>query len=335
MSPRTVASRGLPTLLGAWLLSATASAQPVAVDEHLRRGVDLRRAGRDDEAVGEFAEAYRLAPGPRTAAQLALARQALGAWLDADRLLREALSAPSDPWVARNRAALDAALAVVGHHLGSLEVRANVEGADLRVDGRAVARLPMTRPVPVLAGAISVEVAAPGYETASRRFIVDPGALVRESVELRPEASAPEPSPPAPVAPIALGPPAVAPSSVAQVAPVRALAPRPWWRRWAWAPAALGGATLAFAAVAFGLREDAAVQYNHQCPPAPPTDGPCIDVASRAGTWETAAWASTAVGGALLATGLTLLALPEPSRGNAAVLRCAPAGAGVTCALRF
>jgi hypothetical protein len=310
-----------------------------SVEGHLRRGVELRRAGRDDEAVAEFVEAHRLAPGPRTAAQLGLARQATGAWLDADRLLRESLASPDDPWVTRNRAALESMLAVTATHLGTLDVRANVPGARVRLDGAAVATLPLQEPLRVLSGVVSLEVSAPGHVTVSRRFVIDPGATVRESVELRPEAPGGSVAVAPVVAPVAA--PVVAPAvpvvHASRRAPEGDLPLRPWWGRWAWAPTSAGGAALALAGVALALREDTAVRYNSaRCPPPPPpSPGACADLAGAAGTWETVAWTAGVTGAALVAVGVVMFALPTRGGRRGSALSCAPAGAGVLCALRF
>lgn len=303
-----------------------------AVEACLRRGVEMRRAGRDDEALAEFVEAHRLAPGPRTAAQLGLARQAVGDWLEADRLLRESLSSSDDPWVARNRASLESVLAVTATHLGTLEVRANVPGAVLRLDGATVATLPAREPLRVLAGMVSLEVSAPGHVTVLRRFVVDPGASVRESVELRPEPPAPPPPP------VVVAPPV--PVVVAPVVPVRrrtAPLSRPWWRRWALAPTVAGGASLALAGVAVALREDTAVRYNSQrCPPPPPptSSAACAELANASTSWEVVAWTAGVAGAALLAAGVTMFALPAGGRRSVA-LGCAPTVRGVACALQF
>jgi hypothetical protein len=302
------------------------------VEAHLRRGVELRRAGHDDESLAEFVAAHRIEPSPRTRAQLGLARQAVGDWLDADRLLRESLAAPDDPWVSRHRASLESVLAVTATHLGTIDVRANVAGATLRLDGSPVVTLPAAAPLHVLAGMVSMEVSAPGYVTVLRRFVVDPGANLRESVELLPE---PPPRPPAAAPPVAMTAAIAPPPRPASRAPVR-----PWWRRWAWAPTITGGAALALAGVAVAVREDAAVRYNaaaNGCPPAPPPQAPgaCAGLAATATTWEAVAWTAGLAGASLLVAGVTMFALPGEGRRAGVAFACAPAGAGVRCALSF
>src|SRR6185295_4814823 len=75
----------------------------------LRRGVDLRRQGRDEEALEMFRAAFRLRATPRARAQMGLAGQALGHWVEAEADISAAIGAHDDPWIARNMATLLAA----------------------------------------------------------------------------------------------------------------------------------------------------------------------------------------------------------------------------------
>src|SRR4051812_16131890 len=65
----------------------------------IRRGVDLRRQGQDDQALQEFKKAYELSPSPRAIAQIGLAEQALGRWVDAETHLEAALGSKTDAWI--------------------------------------------------------------------------------------------------------------------------------------------------------------------------------------------------------------------------------------------
>jgi hypothetical protein len=311
--------------------AARAQTPPDAgVEALLRGGFELRRAGRDEQAAAAFAEAYRIAPSPRTAANLGLARQSMGAWLDAERLLGEALAAPRDPWVSRNRAALDAAREVVGRHLGTVELRGGAAGAEVRVDGALVGTLPLAAPLRVLAGGISIELRAPGYATVLRRFVVDPGSVVRETVEMRPEAPA-APEPPLPVAPVVVA----APPVVAAVAPPPPARPSHPLRPWGVAGLALGGAALATGVTAVLLQRGDAERFNRDCAPGS-NDPACVDLDRSAATWTTLSWVALPIGAAAAVAGTVALLWPAPSeRARAAAVRCAPAGAGVACGAAF
>src|SRR5947209_3601580 len=80
-----------------------------AADAAIRRGVDLRKQGRDMDALEEFRKAYAAARSPRALAQIALAEQALGRWVDAESDLDQALASKSDPWIRKNVATLNGA----------------------------------------------------------------------------------------------------------------------------------------------------------------------------------------------------------------------------------
>lgn len=162
----------------------------------MAEGVELRRQGRDAEALERFRAAFDQSGSPRARAQVALAHQALGNWIEAESNLEAALDT-RDPWVERNRGALEGALETVRSRLAFLEVRGEPAGAQVRVDGRDVGLLPLAEPARVVAGDVVVEVSKDGYATILRPVRVRPGATGRETIRLVPVSSgAPsEPSP--------------------------------------------------------------------------------------------------------------------------------------------
>jgi hypothetical protein len=166
-----------------------AEAAPSA-DELIRDGLELRRAGRDDQALPKFEQAYRLTPTPRAAGQLGFCQQALGRFADADERVSEALAAKDDPWVVKNRAALLQALGTIKAHVGRLAVVGDPAGAEVLVGGRSQGRLPLPGPIRVDAGAIDLEVRAPGAETLFRTVEIAGGAYQTVSVHLVPRGRA-------------------------------------------------------------------------------------------------------------------------------------------------
>jgi len=154
------------------------------VEAILKKGTDLRRQGRDAEALAEFQRAQRIQNSPRAMAQIALAEQALGLWQDASNHLGHALEQASDPWIAKNRPVLDSALSTIHEHLGAVEVAGTPAGAEILLDGIRVGNLPSVSTW-VTPGDVSLQVKANGYTDALRTLKVSQGGHVREHVDLR------------------------------------------------------------------------------------------------------------------------------------------------------
>jgi len=317
-----------------WLLGATALAQ--GTDDLLRRGIELRHEGRDEEALAVFARAHEEHPDARSCAQLGLAHQSLGHWLEAERLLREAIGA-NDPWVRHNQAALEAALLSISRRLGTLEVRGETVGAEVLVDGRSLERLPLAAPTRVVAGVLTIDVRLEGHVAVTRRVVVDPGASVRESIPAltplpREVAAAPDGSPASVDASVDETNARVAP------APARISLRPPARTRDALAATALalGAAGIAAGVAALAARVQTAEVYNRSCPPA--GAAVCEPLAADFDVWTIAAWVALPLGVAATGVGAWLFATrPEAAaRGGLASLRCGPWRlAGLGCALRF
>jgi hypothetical protein len=157
------------------------------------QGIELRREHKNAEALEVFRKAFALAPTPRIQAQVGLAEQAVGQWIEAENDISTALRAGQDPWIAKNRGALEQALGVVVDHLGWIEVQANVPGAEIWINGARVLRPVADAPIRVLSGTNVVEARAPGYLSAARTVFVLPNTRMRERVTLSPMPSSAEP----------------------------------------------------------------------------------------------------------------------------------------------
>jgi tetratricopeptide (TPR) repeat protein len=133
----------------------------------ISQGISLREQGRDEEALALFERAYADTQAPRALAQVALAQQALGRFVEAEANLEQALTSADDAFIRRNREHLEGALGEIRERLGDLTVAGGVDGAEIFIGGQAVGVLPLDAPVRVVAGSVAIEVRAPGYE----RFI--------------------------------------------------------------------------------------------------------------------------------------------------------------------
>jgi hypothetical protein len=309
----------LTALLACTLSTASARAdEPQEVDassaDLIARGVALRDEGRDREALELFQRANLLHASPRARAQIALAEQALGSWTAAESGLVEVLAA-DDPWIGRNRAALEGALATVRTHLGWIEVEANV-AADLWIDGQQVGSLPMPHPLRVSVGHVTLAARAVGFAEENEAIDVAPGDRVHVSltlvVEHRDRAAAPPPASPPP--------------------PEKS-------RSLAWATLGASVALVAGGAVAHVVREENAAIYddNQRClAPGRSRDSLC---GSNGSTAQAATWIAVTgyAGGAALGI-VSAVLFTRTSSGEPARVGRAPCDltiGGVTCGLRF
>lgn len=209
------------TALVASLLGAPARAQETP-EAHIARGIAFRNEGQDEAALREFRAAWEATHPVRALAQMALAEQALGNWLDAETHLTEALAATSDPWIARNLGALRESLAEVREHVSRFDVRCNVEGAELVIAGEVRGVLPLPAPLRVATGPLTFTVRAPGRVATTRTVTITSAAPLREVVTLEPAPAAPAPAPAVEVRPPA--PAAAPPPPARDPTPTRATA---------------------------------------------------------------------------------------------------------------
>ena len=153
--------------------------EPVAL---VRRGIDLANQGRDADSIELFRRAWELGRHPIALGQLGLAEQAVGRWVLAEAHVREVLTHGDDDWVRRNLAALRRAYAVIGQHVGQLEVHCSVAGAHVSVNGAVIG----ADAVYVEVGTAVVEATADGYEHVRRDVQVAAGPMNREQIEMLP-----------------------------------------------------------------------------------------------------------------------------------------------------
>jgi hypothetical protein len=240
---------GLFAMIAALLCSGVARADDF--EASIKRGVSLRREGKDREALAEFQRALAIRETPQVLAQIGLAEQALGVWLLAEQHLQGALKGKGDPWIARNEATLRKSLAAVGEHLGGVEIWGEPASAEVIVNGKPVGTLGASPSTRVIAGTASVLVRADGYEDLTRQLQVAGGGVVRENVQLIPAPTKRASAAPPPVAAAPQAPPAVALTATPPSEPEPAQAEssgltHKWWFWTAVGALVVGGAATAF-----------------------------------------------------------------------------------------
>ena len=154
------------------LAARSALAEPSS-GEFVDRGIQLRRQHRDAEALEQFKRADQLNPAPRIRAQIGLAEQALGQWLEAERDLNLALSANQDPWIAEREQGLRKALAAIQQHLGSLTVIATPVDCTAPGGMSRVLAIPAMKPVL----ALDADGCVPGAAIREAFHLLSPRAL--------------------------------------------------------------------------------------------------------------------------------------------------------------
>jgi hypothetical protein len=153
-------------------------------EELIRQGNVLRRDNQDARALPMFQQAYGISRTPRSAAQLGLAELALGYWDAAAEHLTEALTSGRNPWVGKNRSALEASLREAKSHLASVTVTGRPAGAEVLINGKSVGTLPLGGPVLVNEGRTETEVRASGYKADHRVLMVEGNSTAQVSVNL-------------------------------------------------------------------------------------------------------------------------------------------------------
>jgi hypothetical protein len=329
---RTAAVALLSLALAAW--GAAARAQDVGpaaaapeddvrarADAMIDAGVELRKEGREHEALERFRAAHALSPSPRALGQMGLAAKSIRLYVEAEGYLLRALAVPDDPWVQKNREALELAREVTGKQLASLIVLSNVAGAELFVNGKPAGRLPLETPVRTLAGAARVELRAHGHAPVSTEATLPSGQTATLQLHLA-----------------ALLPPrpAIAPLPL-QAAP--AVQARPSRLPWIVVSAGVGAIGVGVGTY-FGVRTlSLKNERDEVCPPndqatCPTRRGTTLDGQARdAALGSTVAFTLGAVG--LATAGVLLLLEPRADRRARASLSLDPRGGLAGASLRY
>ncbi len=283
------------------LVASTASADDA--DDWVERGIQLRRAHNDAEALELFRRAYEVRPTPRTRVQIALAEQAMGQWLDAESDLEAALKIENDPWIDRNRAKLSEGLETIRDHLAWLRVDSQA-GAELWINGARVGPLPHET-LRVIAAAVQIELRASEFEPWAQSVDAKPREtlhIVARLARIRRAALAPS---------AALG---------AETETVRTRAAMASTRRtMGWLGVGVGGLLLIEAASAQLIREQAISHYNDDSlclRPGLSRENTCGAYRGRAEIAQVFATVGWIAGGVVASTGVFLLLTTprEPSR---------------------
>jgi hypothetical protein len=306
----------------------------------IKQGVELRENRDDAGALTNFQRAYELTKSGRALAQIALAEQALGRWVDAETHLTLALRRTEERWIARNRNLLQQALTDIEGHTGALEITGAVVGAEIFINNQRVGTFPMP-PVRVPAGSAALEIRATDYLPLIRTVLVPARGLAREQVVLVSAHAVPQPKD----TPASTGTQSIAPEAPPRAEPTPPSAGWSTQTKVGTGLAAGGAAALAVGILYQVIREQRAGVFNNDgCHVSGGIVTGPGDCQSRyqdiqgAQKWAIGGFAGAAVLGGVGA----VLILTGASASNGAVstrnagLRCVPTAAlGLICAARF
>jgi hypothetical protein len=320
----------LITVCAVWALAEAGDAcGPGDAAAHIARGHQRSDEGDDMAALAAYRCAHRLGGSAEALAQIGLAEMALGRWVEAEADLGRALAQEQDRWIRERRARLTAALEKIRDNLGDLLIEGSPPGAEILIDGRKAAELPLGMPLRVPTGRRDIHIRAKGYQAVSRERRIEARSLARETIELvRTSIDQPLPPPPprqdpVPAATITGGP-----------------APSP--SRWpAWTAAALGVASLGVGVGSHVLREQYAQDFNAraECDDVPLTSQTCSDLRDDAQDAERLAIVGYAGAALFAATSIILFVASSPSaaagHGHAIACGAGPGTFGLGCGGRF
>lgn len=166
------------SLLGCSLVMLFASpllAQTPNVDEardHFSRGVEFFKDQSYDAALAEFQRAYSLSPNYRLLYNLAQVQLERRDYAAALKYLQDYLARGGAEIDAERRAQVTQDIGRLKNKVARLLVRADVDGAEVAIEGAVVAKTPMTAALTVNPGLVHLRVSRDGYATETRTLTV-------------------------------------------------------------------------------------------------------------------------------------------------------------------
>ncbi len=179
-----------------FVLAAAAAAAPARAqsDNQARaeaktafeHGVADYEAGRYEQALQSFQEAYRLRPHPLVNVNIANCYDKLNKPVQALSHFQQFLS--SDIGTPEQRNEVTTAVARLKQQVGEILLRISPEGATVVIDQGEARQAPLTEPVELEAGKHTIEVRLQGYRGAERMLFIKGGTTLELTIALQPEA---------------------------------------------------------------------------------------------------------------------------------------------------
>jgi len=171
---------------------------------HYERGIELTERRAYDEALVEFRRAYERSPHFAVLYNIGLCHVALGRPVDALEVFSRYLAEGGAEVPSERRAQVETQIREIEARFAELTITADRAGTEVAVDGRALGRTPLERPVRLPAGAHEISATLDGVPVLKRR--IELAEAERRTFDVAfaqtPVTSSPAPAPlPAPVLP--------------------------------------------------------------------------------------------------------------------------------------
>lgn len=171
--------------------STSAESTATAADDGARaqasalrqEGNTAMQSGRPADALAMYAQAYALHPDPALLYNLGRAQQALADYPAALSLL-ERFEREADLELKHRVAGLDRLLAELRARVATVTLRANVDGATVRLNDKLLGRTPFRAPLRVNAGDGRLDITAEGYLPFKRDVTLEGGQSTSLDVHL-------------------------------------------------------------------------------------------------------------------------------------------------------
>jgi tetratricopeptide (TPR) repeat protein len=159
-----------------------------------KKGLDLYEDGAFDAALIEFQRAYDLAPSYKILYNIGLVQLQLNDFSGALRSFRRYLDDGGKKIDQKRRGEVEKEIKKLEGRVASLELKSNVDGAEILVDDLEVGETPLDAPLLVNAGKRKITLSKSGYVPTTRVVVVAGGDSKTLELELRPgQGSAPTP----------------------------------------------------------------------------------------------------------------------------------------------
>ncbi|MFH1438177.1 MAG: PEGA domain-containing protein [Pseudomonadota bacterium] len=162
----------LPAAFSLLLFAVQARGQ---VDEekakkHFKQAAVLYKENNYAAALIEFKASYKAKPNWKVLYFIGVSLQALHKFVEAEKILREYLQEGDEEVPADKREVVEDLLAQLGGVIGSIDVKTDVEGASVYVNGKLQGKTPLSEPLRLPVGNYTVEIRKTGYEDYSKEI---------------------------------------------------------------------------------------------------------------------------------------------------------------------